>query len=86
MPYDSEGRTFELDERSQPTLFNSTELRCIDVKMLKEKGSSLGVPIRRSLRHGSQVAAMARDAKTCVRVTTHVLPAECEGLILGSLW
>ena len=44
MAEDSEGRTFEFDPSVEPSLFNSTELRRIDIKLQKEKAVlSVGV-------------------------------------------
>ena len=81
---DSEGRTFEFDPSVEPSLFNSTELRCIDIKLPKEK--AVGVAIRRSSRQNSQIAARSRDAEAGTQVTKHVLHTDCEAVILDSLW
>ena len=84
MAEDSEGRTLEFDPSVQPSLFNSTELRCIDVKLPREK--AVGVAVRRSSRQNSQIAARSRDAEAGTQKTKHVLHTDCEGVILDSLW
>jgi hypothetical protein len=84
MAEDSEGRTFEFDPSVEPSLFNSTELRCIDIKLPKEK--AVGVAVRRSSRQNSQIAARSRDVEAGTQTTKHTLPTDCEGVILDSLW
>ena len=84
MAEDSEGRTFEFDPSVEPSLFNSTELRCIDIKLSKEK--TVGVAVRRSSRQNSQIAARSRDVEVGTQTTKHTWPTDCEGVILNSLW
>ena len=82
---DAEGRTFEFNPTSEPTVFNSTELRCIDVKLKQEQVAA--VPTRRSGRESSRVAARAReseaDASTKKKFQLH---SDVEAVILDSLW
>ena len=84
MAEDSEGRTFEFDPSVEPSLFNSTELRCIDIKLPKEK--AVGVAVRRSSRQNSQIAARSRDVEAGTQTNKRTLPTDCEGVILDSLW
>ena len=63
---------------------DSTELRCIDIKLRKEK--AVGVAVRRSSRQNSQIATRSRDVEAGTQTTKHTLPTDCEGVILDSLW
>ena len=76
---DSEQRTFELKPDAPQDVFNSTELRCIDVQLDKQDGNL--APVRRSLRERSRVAAQA-----VVRATKYVVPTIVEQMILVECW
>lgn len=82
---DAEGRTFELDANEEPTVFNSTELRCIDVKLRQERVAA--APIRRSARQSSQIAARARESEANASAKKKfTLHTDVEAVILDSLW
>jgi hypothetical protein len=82
---DAEGRTFEFDPADEPTVFNSTELRCIDVKLKQERAAV--APMRRSSREGSRVAARARESEVNASAKKKfLLHSDVEAVILDSLW
>ena len=82
---DAEGRTFEFDPADEPTVFNSTELRCIDVKLKQERAAV--APVRRSSREGSRVAARARESEVNASAKKKsLLHSDVEAVILDSLW
>ena len=68
---DSEQRTFVLKPDAPQDVFNSTELRCIDVQLDKQDGNF--APVRRSLRASSRSAARA-----VARAVKCAAPAEAE--------
>lgn len=74
---DSELRTFELKPDAVHDVFNSTELRAIDVQLDKENGGL--APVRRSMRPSSRRAAQA----TAIR---YVVPTNVEQIILADCW
>jgi hypothetical protein len=78
---DSEQRTFELKPNAPHDVFNSTELRCIDVQLDKEDGNL--APVRRSMRARSQRQSASQDV---VRAVKYVVPTEVEQIILVECW
>ena len=80
---DDQGRTFELKAGAQHSLFNSTELRCIDIDMQCE-----GEPIQVVRRSGrGNAASIANDAARNARAKPkkYEIPTLSEGVILASL-
>ena len=80
---DPQGRTFELKVGAQHPLFNSTELRCIDIDMHAE--GKLAPTLRRSGRRNA--ASIANDAARGLRAKPKKvrIPTLSEGIILASL-
>ena len=80
---DPQGRTFELKAGAKHSLFNSTELRCIDIDMQGEDG--LAPIMRRSGRRNA--ASIANDAARGLRAKPKKvqIPTLSEGIILASL-
>ena len=76
---DCEQRTFEYKSDAPQDVFNSTELRCIDIQLDKQDGNL--APVRRSLRERSRSAAQA-----VVRAVKYVVPTEVEQIILVECW
>jgi hypothetical protein len=76
---DPELRTFELKPNAPQDVFNSTELRCVDVQLDKENGQL--APVRRSARANSQRASQA-----IARAIRYVVPTEVEQMILVDCW
>jgi len=79
---DPERRTFELVEGTKPSLFNSTELRCIDIQMEKEAGPT--PVIRRKSRRG-HASSKARDVMMA-KPDKYRVPTLSESVILASCW
>jgi hypothetical protein len=75
---DSEGRTFELSEDQEPTVFNSTELRCIDIRMQHEE------PLQYVRRRSGRGHRGSRDLYR--KPMKYVIPTETESVILASCW
>ena len=76
---DSEFRTFELKPDAEHGVFNSTELRAIDLQLDTEDGNL--APIRRSMRANARRAAQA-----AVRAVKYVVPTQVEQIILTDCW
>ena len=78
---DPEQRTFELDNNSEQFIFNSTELRAIDVGMTRVRaGPTLVRPVTRSGHSGR--GGLGRG----VRGRKFTLPVESEQAILQLCW
>ena len=75
---DSQHRTYELPLDAEETVFNSTELRCIDLELETDAGPVQVV--RRSYRLQSGSRGVARNPKK------FTLPTESECVILNSCW
>ena len=86
-PEDDEGRTFELDYDVEPTICNSTELRCRGIEMQSPSGAIKPLKKRRSKRANAQIQAMAAHgiAQKPKRMK-YIMPIEGEGVTLGSCW
>ena len=75
---DAEQRTFELDKTSKQFIFNSTELRAVDVEMPRVRVGPAPIrPVTRSGRGGA--CCSARGGK-------FILPVESEQGILKLCW
>ena len=84
---DSEGRTFELRANAEQSLFNSTELRAIDIEMHSayKHATPQAKPNRRSGRQ--HAGSRAGDAHAVpAKPNKYILPTEVEAVILASLW
>ena len=78
---DPEQRTFELDNNSEQFIFNSTELRAIDVGMTRARAGPTPVrPVTRSGHSGR--GGLGRG----VRGRKFTLPVESEQAILQLCW
>jgi hypothetical protein len=79
---DDEGRTFEIQPGSEPSIANSTELRSTRIDMLNESGKV--VQVRRSKRANAQPPGRANMPPP--KPIKHVLPIESEAVIRDACW
>jgi hypothetical protein len=82
---DDEGRTFELDLSVEPTIANSTELRCRAIDMETASGELAPAP-RRSRRATAVLQARANASLDQPRPQQLVVPISTESVILSSCW
>ena len=86
-PEDDEGRTFELDYDVEPTICNSTELRCRGIEMQSLSGAIKPLKKSRSKRANAQIQAMAAQGVAQKRKPVkYIMPIESESVTLSSCW
>ena len=86
-PEDDEGRTFELDYDVEPTICNSTDLRCRGIDLQSSSGAIKPLKKRRSKRANAQIQAMAAQCEAQKpKPIKYIMPVESEGVTLSSCW